>query len=77
MFEHPTNSNHDQRGHAGHVQAEDKDMVKTKNDKRGRGASRPSEIPRKGWWDILLRVKDEQSKDNLSILAAGVAFIGF
>jgi membrane protein len=44
---------------------------------RGRGASRPSQIPRRGWWDILLRVKDEQSKDNLSIIAAGVAFYWF
>lgn len=44
---------------------------------RGRSASRPGEIPRIGWWDILLRVKDEQSKDNLSIVAAGVAFFWF
>ena len=47
------------------------------NDKRGRNASRPKDIPKKGWWDILLRVKDEQSKDNLSIVGAGVAFYWF
>jgi membrane protein len=44
---------------------------------RGLLASRPGEIPRKGWWDILVRVKAEQSKDNLSITAAGVAFYWF
>ncbi|MFZ0728289.1 MAG: YihY/virulence factor BrkB family protein, partial [Desulfobacterales bacterium] len=44
---------------------------------RGRRASRPGEIPRKGWWDILLRVKDEQARDNLSIVSAGVAFYWF
>lgn len=41
---------------------------------RGRSAGKPSEIPKPGWRDILLRVKDEQKKDNLSIVAAGVAF---
>lgn len=41
---------------------------------RGRDADRPSHIPASGWRDILLRVKDEQSKDNISIVAAGVAF---
>ena len=44
-------------------------------DERGRGADRPGEIPRKGWKDILLRVKKEQSEDNISIIAAGVAFM--
>lgn len=41
---------------------------------RGRGARHPAEIPRAGWRDILLRVKDEQTADNMSIVAAGVAF---
>lgn len=43
-------------------------------DDRGRMAGKPSEIPKRGWWDILLRVKDEASADNLGIIAAGVAF---
>jgi len=43
-------------------------------DSRGRSADSPSEIPKKGWKDILLRVWDEQSKDNVSMLAAGVAY---
>ncbi|MDQ2696771.1 MAG: YihY/virulence factor BrkB family protein, partial [Pseudomonadota bacterium] len=43
---------------------------------RGRSAERPGDIPRKGWRDVLLRVKDELSEDNISIVAAGVAFYG-
>jgi membrane protein len=41
---------------------------------RGREADAPHEIPARGWWDILMRVKNEMSKDNLSVLAAGVGF---
>ena len=41
---------------------------------RGRAATRPTQIPTKGWRDILLRVKDEVSQDNVSIVSAGVAF---
>ena len=43
---------------------------------RGRDAQRPSEIPKRGWRDIALRVKREIAKDRLSIIAAGVAFYG-
>ncbi len=45
-------------------------------DDRGRQATRPSEIPKPGWRDILLRVKNEISNDHVSISAAGVAFYG-
>ena len=41
---------------------------------RGRNATQPGQIPNTGWWDILLRVKDQISQDNVSIVAAGVAF---
>ncbi len=41
---------------------------------RGREAARPGEIPKPGWRDILLRTWREQSRDNLSLVAAGVAF---
>jgi membrane protein len=44
---------------------------------RGRQAQRPSEIPHRGWWDILVRVRNELAKDHLSIVAAGVALYGF
>ena len=45
-----------------------------KSGTRGRNATQPSQIPHAGWWDILLRVKDQISQDNVSIVAAGVAF---
>ncbi len=43
---------------------------------RGREASRPQEIPKPGWKDILLRTKDEMTADHVSVVAAGVAFFG-
>lgn len=36
----------------------------------------PEEIPARGWKDILWRLKEQISKDRLSIIAAGVAFYG-
>jgi membrane protein len=41
---------------------------------RGRRAETPSQIPKAGWRDILLRVKNKASADQLSIISAGVAF---
>ncbi len=43
----------------------------------GREAAKPTEIPAKGWWQVLMRVKDEIKNDNLSVIAAGVAFYAF
>lgn len=43
---------------------------------RGREASRPGEIPSRGWLDIAKRVKRQIKEDKLSIIAAGVAFYG-
>jgi membrane protein len=42
----------------------------------GRAADRPGQIPSGGWRDIAFRVKNEISSDNLSMIAAGVAFYG-
>ncbi|QBQ56606.1 YihY/virulence factor BrkB family protein [Nitrosococcus wardiae] len=42
--------------------------------RRGRSATRPREIPGKGWRDVLVRVKNELSEDKLTMVAAGVAF---
>ena len=42
--------------------------------KRGRHADRPSEIPKRGWLEVLKRVKASISEDNVSLVAAGVAF---
>ena len=41
---------------------------------RGEEANHPGEIPKRGWKEVLLRVKDQVSTDNLSIVSAGVAF---
>lgn len=46
-------------------------------DTHGREATRPSEIPRRGWRDILLRLKDQIADDNVFFIAAGVAFYAF
>ena len=43
-------------------------------DAAGREAERPSEIPPRGWFAALKRVKAEVKDDNVSLLAAGVAF---
>jgi membrane protein len=43
----------------------------------GRSAERPSEIPRRGWWDILKRVAGGISEKNLSLAAAGSAYYAF
>ena len=41
---------------------------------RGRAATKPSEIPAKGWKDILWRVYQEVSRDRVLSVAAGVTF---
>jgi membrane protein len=43
---------------------------------RGRDAEVPSEIPKAGWRDVLLRLKDAVRKDRITLIAAGVAFYG-
>lgn len=48
----------------------------TESSSRGREASTPSEIPAKGWKDIFWRVWADLGRDNVSIVAAGVAFYG-
>ncbi|KAF0676411.1 YihY/virulence factor BrkB family protein [Profundibacterium mesophilum] len=51
--------------------------TKTRTQKsRGREAERPSQIPKPGWRDILLRTKNEITNDHVSVVAAGVAFFG-
>ena len=43
----------------------------------GRNAETPTEIPLRGWWQVLKRTYTEASDDNLGLIAAGVAFYGF
>jgi membrane protein len=45
-------------------------------DGRGRSADTPSEIPPRGWKDILLRVYDNISEHRVLALAAGMTFYG-
>ena len=47
------------------------------DDARGREATRPTDIPKRGWRDIAMRVKDQLSEDNVDMIAAGVAFYLF
>jgi membrane protein len=42
-------------------------------DSRGRFADKPTDIPRRGWWDIGMRVKGELDSDHVSIIASGLA----
>lgn len=46
-------------------------------DDRGRTAERPSEIPARGWREVLRRVWDESARDNADIVSAGAAFYAF
>ena len=48
--------------------------VNTETDDRGRQAASPSEIPPKGWKDILLRVYENVSRHRLLALAAGMTY---
>jgi membrane protein len=41
---------------------------------RGRSAESPLQIPKRGWREIALRVKERLSEDNVSIVAGGTAF---
>ena len=44
---------------------------------RGRAAETPAQIPKRGWVDVAKRTFQQMKEDNLSILAAGVAFYIF
>ena len=46
-------------------------------DTPGAEAERPSEIPRQGWLQVVRRAWRESKKDNVSMLAAGLAFFAF
>lgn len=46
----------------------------TAGDGRGRGAEQPTQVPPKGWLDVLKRTMKEISSDNVSLLAAGCAY---
>ena len=41
---------------------------------RGRAAESPTDIPPRGWKDVVVRVKEESKEDQVVMLGAGVAF---
>lgn len=43
----------------------------------GAQAETPTDVPAKGWWQILRRAWAESKKDQVPLLAAGVAFYSF
>ncbi len=43
----------------------------------GERASAPTQIPAKGWWQVVRRGWKEASEDQVPLLGAGVAFFGF
>lgn len=45
--------------------------------KKGHDAETPGQIPATGWKEIAFRTWSQSSKDNISLVAAGVAFYGF
>jgi membrane protein len=42
----------------------------------GRTAKQPREVPWRGWWDLTVRLKENLSRDNASLMAAGLAMYG-
>jgi membrane protein len=49
-------------------------MESARDEDRGREADRPTNLPARGWKDVLVRVKAEAKDDNVTLLGAGVAF---
>lgn len=43
----------------------------------GADAETPTQIPPRGWWQVLRRARSESKRDQISLLAAGVAFYEF
>ncbi len=54
--------------------AEAASHLRYEDDGRGRGAARPTEVPARGWKDVVLRVKARMKLHDAPLLAAGVAF---
>ena len=52
-------------------------MAQAATERSGAGAGSPAAIPPAGWFQILKRSYAESTKDNVNIVAAGVAFYAF
>jgi membrane protein len=64
----------DDTGRPQHDSAERRDNAEPGDEGRGRHATSPSQIPWKGWKDILIRTYREFGRDRLLAVAAGVVF---
>jgi membrane protein len=53
-----------------------REAARAEGDARGRFAGSPTDLPKAGWKDVLLRTAKEVKADNVPITAAGVAFYG-
>jgi membrane protein len=49
------------------------DLMNIAADTHGRTAQTPGQIPIAGWWDIVVRVYRDINRDNLSLVAGGLA----
>jgi membrane protein len=49
------------------------EAMKTASENRGRTAREPEQIPAAGWWDIAFRVYRDIGRDNVSLVAGGLA----
>jgi membrane protein len=49
-------------------------MSDTTSQARGREADKPSDVPPRGWMDIIKRTFAEMKEDNIPVVAAGCAF---
>jgi membrane protein len=56
---------------------EDTQAQRLEREYPGAGAGKPTEIPKKGWWQIVRRALKEFSADQMPLIAAGVAFYAF
>jgi membrane protein len=59
---------------AGSSQQGSPSPLRRRGGNRGQDATSPSEIPAKGWWDILRRTASQASEDRLLTEAAGITF---
>src|SRR3954471_21222218 len=55
----------------------EQDVAELERKYPGADADKPTEVPAKGWWQIFRRGLKEFSSDNMSLIAAGVAFYAF
>ncbi len=61
---------------SGSDDADPRAAARAEGDARGRFAGSPTQLPKAGWKDVLIRTAKEVKADNVPITAAGVAFYG-